>query len=1011
MKKNALTDDSEIKEMLDRANRPLHLDDILRIGRYSRKEKGRILSCLDSLAGSGSALRMRGGAWAATGSMKRCRGRLAVQRSGAAFVRTEGETAGDIYVAPEHIADAWNGDMVEVLLLPSGKNRQGHAEGRVLSIVERGCTEIACRVLRRAEKGRYFCQPADSRMILDILADADTLDHEPEPFELLCVAPLEKMERPFGRRPLWLAKALSSLGVENAADAQERIVKLGNSIPTEFPDNVIAEAEKVSRNVSLEGLADLRSEPLVTIDGDDARDFDDAVCVSRCQKGWRLLVAIADVSAYVRPHTALDREAYGRGNSFYFPMSVEPMLPEALSCGACSLRPHEDRRCMAAEMFLDEKGELQDTRFCNAVMSSRARLTYRQVQDVFDDPRGAEAQKLESEAPGVAAMLSDAASLATLLIERRKRNGGLDFALPEAEYLIEEKDGVRTVAGIRNRERLFSHRLIEAFMVRANEAVAEFLHRKGEPFLFRVHPDPGAERLSTLSRVLHSTCPDLTLPRPSEAGNPRWIPALLEATEEASSRNVVHNLILRSMMQARYSTEKDRHFGLASPCYCHFTSPIRRYADLENHRSLKRALGLEKKSREALKLEESADQCNRQERAATAAERETERRMGCLLLEPHVGENFSGMVSSVTSFGLFVELDGMPVEGMVRLEDLPPDWYDFDEEHMVLCGRHSGNAFRLGQRMNVKLSGVSVGRMEINLEMQDKENARGTGEGKKGFRNETEGRRQRHDRGRAAFARRKAGYRENREERFRRSEDGGDFSRGGEGGFRKPRREWDGSEPRRAFSGKRTFRSHEERERDFQGDGEARGFRKNAENGERRLRRRNEAFGGRDGEWSGSKGFRSREERERNFQGDGEARGFLRSLENGERNFRSRGERRFSGRPFRSEDGEFGGRSFPRGARHGWDHEEENTRREDSERKTFRDKEDRGHPFGRRHNDNWKPRERSGGDFRRGREERKGFRGNDRREQPAHEGMPEDFFRMEIEDDKKPVFRFGKRKK
>ncbi len=983
MKKNTVLEESELKDMLERAGRPLHLDDILRIGRYSRKVKGGILACLGSLADSGCALRMRGGGWSAVSTLKRCRGRLAAQRSGAAFVRPEDGSSKDIFIAAEDTGGAWNGDTVEVLILPRGKTRQGAPEGRVLSVVERGCTEIACRVLRRADKGRFFCQPADARMILDILADADGLDHVPEPFEILRIAPLERLERLPGRRPLWSGKVLSSLGPESGPAAQERLVKLGSGIPAEFPDNVLAEAEEVSQKVTAEGLEDLRAELLVTIDGEDARDFDDAVCVSRCRDGWRLLVAIADVSAYVRPHTALDREARERGNSFYFPLSVEPMLPEALCNGACSLRPGEDRRCLAAEMTLDENGGFCGTRFCNAVMASRARLTYRQVQDILDDPHGSAAAELERDAPGVPAMLIDAQKLAERLILRRRRMGGLDFDVPEAEYVTGEKDGIRTVEGMRCRERLFSHRLIEAFMVRANEAVAEFLSKKGVPFLYRTHPDPGAERLCSLAQTLQALCPGLPLPRPAEAADPKWMPVLLEAAAGTDSRSIVNSLMLRSMMQARYGTEKDRHFGLASACYCHFTSPIRRYADLENHRALKRALGLERDGAEKRALDESAAQCNRQERTAAAAERETQRRMGCLLLEPRVGEIFQGVVSAATSFGIFVELDGMPVEGMVRIEDLPQDWYDFDEERMELRGRFGGTVFRPGQRMNVKLSGVNVGRMEIDLEIQDNENGRGNGgNGKKkpDFRKRTEGHGKRREFGRAAFARRKPGFREDRDRRFARSDGEGSFREEREDGFRK-KRPWKDRDDRAGFADRRSFR----RDDDSFGGGEEHGrFRPRREGGDRDLRRRDGGFAGREGG------------------------------ERGDKPFRRDGGRRFSGRPFRRDDERsFGGEEHGRFRPRRNDGDRDLRRRDDGfagreggerEERRFREKDGRRRSFGRFHDEG-----RGGSRFRNDRGEREGFR--EKKPSDHSQGAADDIFRIEIDEEKKPVFRFGRRGK
>ena len=320
-------------------------------------------------------------------------------------------------------------------------------------------------------------------------------------------------------------------------------------------------------------------------------------------------------------------------------------------------------------------------------------------------------------------MLADAAELATLLIKKRHDAGGLDFDLPEAEFKVE--DG--KVTGIGNRKRLFSHRLIEAFMVAANEAVARFLTEKGAPFLYRVHPAPSTEKLEDLARGLNATGLDLPLPPPAKiARDADWLPGLLNAVHERKDLRpeqifLVNRISLRSMMQARYAPEEEGHFGLASHCYCHFTSPIRRYADLVTHRALKYALGLDTGGAipTGQKLLAVAERCNERERAAQDAEREITRRFGCLLLRDRIGETFTGVISGVTHFGLFVELGGMPLEGMVRVETLGQDYFEYDAERQELRGAVSNVAYRLGQSVKVRLVEVNPGRLEITLELLD----------------------------------------------------------------------------------------------------------------------------------------------------------------------------------------------------------------------------------------------------------------------------------------------------
>lgn len=789
---------------------PLRLDDILRRLGITRRAKRAVLDSLRELERSGALVSLRGGSWALASRLKRLRGVLFVQRSGAAFVRPERSAGGkrmdDIFIAPENLGGAWDGDRVELSLFPSPKSaargaKTGfHAEGRVIAVLERPRQELTVRVLPLPRPDglpdtqvlKLLCRPADPRLELELLVDVSGLPKTPAEGELLRVAVGERLDAsdqdfscgspaesrrpartprrkgtPSRRRPsrpllpLWSAVALSSLGQEDDARVQEDLTKLNHNIPVSFSDAVLEEAERAAAEspASASGLEDLRPFALVTIDGEDARDFDDAVFVTRSDRGWRLLVAIADVSHYVRPRGQLDREARERGNSCYFPCSVEPMLPEALSNGICSLRPGEDRRAMIVDISFDRGGSPVSTRFSNALIRSRARLTYTRVEaalkEEFDRRRGSapcsggEDNPLKrcrgvmplpeghGEAalprsgehpssaltPELAAMLADAAELAALLIRKRHDAGGLDFDLPEAEFKIE--DG--KVTGIGIRERLFSHRIIEAFMVAANEAVARFLTEKGAPFLYRAHPAPSPEKLKDLARGLNAAGLDLPLPPPAKATRDAdWIPGLLNAVRDRDDLRpeqifLINRISLRSMMQARYTPVEEGHFGLASRCYCHFTSPIRRYADLVTHRALKYALGLDTGGAipAGQKLPAVAERCNERERAAQDAEREIVRRFGCLLLRDRIGETLAGVISGVTHFGLFVELGDMPLEGMIRVETLGRDYFEYDAERQELRGVVSGIVHRLGQSVNVRLVEVNPGRLEITLELLD----------------------------------------------------------------------------------------------------------------------------------------------------------------------------------------------------------------------------------------------------------------------------------------------------
>lgn len=720
-----------LRRLLDEARNPLRLDELLRIGGILRRRKGQVRSALEELARQGHILRMRGGLWTSAKLVRTVVGPYTTQLSGAGFVtprdgeisskkrrdRPRGGPPELVFIHPSQAGEAWHGDMVRAALLPG----RGAPQGRILEILERGRKELAVRVLpekgaeklsgsAREERAALLCKPADPRFPFLLQVDVSALPAPPLPDDLLLARIGEKLAS-----KLWQGEALASFGREDDVAVQERLVKLNHQAPMEFPRNVLDAAAALPPEPTphdMAGREDLRSVPFATIDGVDARDFDDAVHVERRGLGWLLRVGVADVAHYVRPRSPLDLEARERGNSWYFPASVEPMLPPVLSTGLCSLNPHADRLIMLAEIPFNAHGEPGPPRFAAAVMRSAARLAYGQVQramlecaaedraDIAAMPRGGE----------VLPMLEEAVRLARVLAARRTARGSLDFNLPEPEYAF-AADG--RIADIRRKERHFAHQIIEEFMIAANEAVARFLEEKNLPFLYRTHPEPEPLRLDGLRRALLSTPLAASLPARGDAGLLR---AALAAAQGGPQEFLTGRLALRAMPQARYQPDNEGHFGLASACYCHFTSPIRRYADLVVHRALKRALGLDPGPiPTAGKLLALSDALNRRERAAMAAEREMARRLAVLMLRDRVGEEFSGVIAGVTDFGFFVELDAMPVEGMVRMADLGDDHFEYDPERQELRGMLSGVRFGLGQRVLTRLEEVDAGRLEIAL--------------------------------------------------------------------------------------------------------------------------------------------------------------------------------------------------------------------------------------------------------------------------------------------------------
>ena len=725
---------------LRQANRPLSMDELLRITDLPRRFKRRMEHVLFSLQEQGLALKGPTG-WSSPSRLRQVEGALSVQRSGMGFVTPAGNASQQIYIAPHAMNGAWHGDRVRVLVLP-GK-RGPSPEGRIIEVVERTERELAATALKAQKDGRWVCAPADARLQALFIVDTSGLEREVREKDLLLL-------RPGGQvgPNLWEAEATVNLEREENPVAQERLVKSSHGIPTAFPPGVLAQAGEYPPDPSEQDFAHrrrLEDHVFVTIDGKHAKDFDDAIQVERVEKqaeGYRLRVAIADVSHYVRRDSLLDAEARLRGNSYYFPLSVEPMLPEALSNGLCSLRPGVPRLVMVADMRFSGKGERLSADFYPAVIKSKARLTYGQIERALVLDQEEEQERLLAVLP----MLREAEALAVEIMAVRRARGSLDFEIPEAEMLFDEEGNI---TGMVPRRRHFGHRMIEEFMIAANEAVAEYLQQRGEGCLFRVHEAPDPDKISTLMKYLAQKglledIPALAaaLRKKKKAPSVAELAALLAGVKGKAQEYTINRLLLRAMMQARYQPDNDGHFGLASVCYCHFTSPIRRYADLVTHRGLKHALGLSETAGQGdadkaekpytrSRLTAIADHINECERKAVGAEREIHKRLSILLLKDRVGERFDGIISGISDFGMFVELPSVMAEGMVLLSSLKDDFYEYSADRQELRGTGSGRCFRLGQSVSVILVWVHLGRLEVTLELFEAQSAKRKSYGKK----------------------------------------------------------------------------------------------------------------------------------------------------------------------------------------------------------------------------------------------------------------------------------------
>ncbi len=570
------------------------------------------------------------------------------------------------------------GERVLARLKPIG---QGKYEGRTLKRL----SEAPGRILGVYTNGRI--QPTDRRAKAEWTVPPGEAGGA-EDGEIVLATPLPSPpSRHFGLKP---AQVVERLGRMGDARSVSLVVIHTHDIPTVFPEEAVAEAER-ARGVGPDGRTDIRDLPLVTIDGEDARDFDDAVFAEADGAGWRLVVAIADVAHYVRPGSPLDREARKRGNSCYFPDRVVPMLPEALSNGWCSLRPDEDRGCLFVEMKLDATGAKTSHRFGRGLMRSVARLTYEQVQEAHDAGRDG-----LPIAPLYAAF--------RLLLDQRNARGTLDLDLPERKVVLGE-DG--KVASVAPRPRLDSHRLIEEFMVLANVCAAEELERLHQPCAYRVHAPPSVEKLANLRAFLRGF--DISLP-PGDQVHPRDLDRVLKQVAGSEQAPLVNEVVLRSQSQAAYDVDNIGHFGLSLARYAHFTSPIRRYADLEVHRALIAGLRLGAgalTAEAAAALPDTCEHITATERRAALAERDAIDRYLAAFMADKVGSTFDARISGVTRFGLFVTLAQNGASGLVPVSSLPDDFWMHDEAAQTLTGRRCGVSFRLAEEVEVRLSEAS----------------------------------------------------------------------------------------------------------------------------------------------------------------------------------------------------------------------------------------------------------------------------------------------------------------
>lgn len=654
---------------------------------------------LIAMVRDGQLLKNRKGAYGPLEKMELIAGRVIGHKDGFGFVTPD--TGGDdLFLSPREMRTVFHGD--RVLVRGSSVDGRGRREATIVEVLDHNTQQLVGRL--RLDAGAAYVEPSNLRVNQVILIPPDALK-DAKDGQMVVVAITShpsKSHRPIG-------EIVEVLGDHMAPGMEINVAIRNHELPLHWPDEATQEAAKFGAHVTpdaIEGRTDLRHLPFVTIDGEDAKDFDDAVyCVPRDKGGWVLYVAIADVSYYVRPKSALDKEAYKRGNSVYFPGRVIPMLPEVLSNNLCSLNPNVDRLALVCEMTIHPTGRIMKYDFCEAVFKSHARLTYNQVHAMMEKND----KRMRERFTDHVDHLTHLYDLFRTLQKARVARGAIDFDMPETKIVF-GKD--RKIEKIVPYERFDSHRVIEECMLSANICAARFLQKNKQPALYRVHEGPREEKLNDLMRFLK----EMALPMPTHREpQPADYSHILRVTKDRPDAKMIQTILLRSMSQAIYSPENKGHFGLAYDAYTHFTSPIRRYPDLLVHRAIKNVLRKNHTQMTEGELVLAGEHCSMTERRADDASGEVTDWLKCEFMMDKVGQEFDGVIAGVTNFGIFVELADIYVEGLAHISTLPEDYYQFDAVKHRLVGERSGHIFCLGDHVKVQLARVDLDQSQIDF--------------------------------------------------------------------------------------------------------------------------------------------------------------------------------------------------------------------------------------------------------------------------------------------------------
>ena len=704
--KHPIPSPNQIIDFLTEAGRPQKADDILKaFDLKGQRMRSLLIEKLHAMVRTGRILENRSGEYLLTSKLDLVTGTVSGHRDGFGFVIRDDGEPDDVYLSAREMRPLFDGDRIAIRVV--GTDRRGRAEGELVDVLDRGTREVAGQFIR--ERGIGLVIPDNPKLVHRILIPKGESGRA-KPGQIVVAEILDyptHVQQATGR-------IIDVIGAPDEKGIATDIAIHSHAIPYKWPRSVLDEIEQYGSNVpskAKHGRTDLRSVDLVTIDGADARDFDDAVYCERAGDGWRLLVAIADVSHYVEIGSGLDNEATRRGTSVYFPDRVVPMLPEVLSNGLCSLNPKVDRLCMVCEMLVNAEGKVTRSTFFEGVMRSKARLTYSQVNQLLEG-KAKNAVPKDLHTP-----IRELHALYKVFAKARGRRGAIEIDLPQTKFKL-NKDG--EIDKIEVVPRNDAHRLIEECMIAANVEAAKFLKKHRIPGLYRVHPRPDPDRFDELRLYLVSL--GLKVAHPEHV-QPRDFTKIIRQTAARPDATAIMMTMLRSLTHAAYSPANIGHFGLALESYAHFTSPIRRYPDLLVHRAIRHIVRGGKPGRYEYggrEMERLGAITSAHEKRAEEATREVEAWLKCQYMEQHLGDEFDGVITGVTNFGVFVQITELLVDGLVHVTSLSNDYYKFDAGTQSLVGERTGRKFRLGDAMRVQVNKVDMETRRIDFRPADK---------------------------------------------------------------------------------------------------------------------------------------------------------------------------------------------------------------------------------------------------------------------------------------------------